>query len=96
MVAYWRAQRGGEARASGSGVALRLRLLKPARGGGVADEAAKKLAEIDATMAELQRARAELLRLVDLGCDLRREPPWEGLRSPDLRRGRLSHRRLGR
>jgi MerR family transcriptional regulator, mercuric resistance operon regulatory protein len=45
------------------------RLLKSARGTGVADEAAKKLAEIDATMADLQRARAELLRLVDLGCD---------------------------
>jgi MerR family transcriptional regulator, mercuric resistance operon regulatory protein len=45
------------------------RLLKSSRGERVSNEASKKLAEIDATMADLQRARAELLRLVEYGCD---------------------------
>jgi len=45
------------------------RLLKSSRGERVSSEASKKLAEIDATMADLQRARAELLRLVEYGCD---------------------------
>ena len=44
-------------------------LLKSARGVRVSNEASKKVAEIDATLAELQRARADLLRLVDYGCD---------------------------
>jgi MerR family mercuric resistance operon transcriptional regulator len=45
------------------------RLLKSSCGERVAKEASKKLAEIDTTMADLEWARAVLLRLVEYGCD---------------------------
>src|ERR1700716_4150797 len=44
-------------------------LLKGGRGERFSTEASRKLAEIDGMMADLQRARADLLRLVEYGCD---------------------------
>src|ERR1700694_4167277 len=44
-------------------------LLKGARGQRISDQASRKLAEIDGMMVELQRARADLLRLIEYGCD---------------------------
>jgi MerR family transcriptional regulator, mercuric resistance operon regulatory protein len=44
-------------------------LLKRGRGERFSDQASRKLAEIDGMMAGLQRARADLLRLVEYGCD---------------------------
>jgi DNA-binding transcriptional MerR regulator len=44
-------------------------LLKGAHGQRFSDQASRKLAEIDGMMVELQRARADLLRLIEYGCD---------------------------
>src|ERR1700694_1985392 len=44
-------------------------LLKGARGQRFSDQASRKLAEIDGMMVELQKARADLLRLLESGCD---------------------------
>lgn len=44
-------------------------LLKGARGKRFSDQATRKLAEIDRMIVELQRARADLLRLLEYGCD---------------------------
>ncbi len=44
-------------------------LLKGTPGQRFSDQAARKLSEIDGMMVELQRAKADLLRLLEYGCD---------------------------
>ena len=44
-------------------------LLRGAHRQRFSDQASRKLAEIDGTMADLQRAKADLLRLLEYGCD---------------------------
>ena len=44
-------------------------LLKEANGQRFSDQAASKLEEIDRMMVELQRAKTDLLRLLEYGCD---------------------------
>lgn len=57
------------AQALGFSLAEVRNLLKGGRGERFSTEASRKLAEIDGMMADLQRARADLVRLVEYGCD---------------------------
>lgn len=56
-------------RAQALGFSLIRNLLKGPRGERVANEASRKLAEINGMMVELERAKAELQRMVEYGCD---------------------------